>query len=462
MPALALLLMLLGNWHGANAHQASKAPPSFPYLDGRAVPVDFQSLNLELVFDVAARTGKGRARIDLRALETGYPFFDMVPSPTSVRVNGASLGTGALPAISVPDGATTVRVLGQSLQAGTPVTVDIEYAFPASEVTFTTTGASAGLFMSDVGSDRDFLEAYAPANLEFDAMDLRIEIEIRGATAPHRIFTNGRAATLGTNHWSVLFPPYFTSSSPYLHFTEKNVSVAMGEHQGEYGAVPITIYAESSSLAQSGLADAKRVMGELETTYGPYAHDSLTAYVTPGGGGMEHCGATMTSLWAIEHEITHSWFARGVMPANGNSGWMDEAIASWRDNDYPTASGITARPPVNLAAFSPYRRTTPQAAYTSGAKFIGELDYLFKATGGMKPLLAGLFDRYRYQTITTPLFRAELEEATGVKIEALFRRFALGEDVPIAAWSPFPSLPETPWISRHPRPYTREELARYR
>ena len=79
-------------------------------------------------------------------------------------------------------------------------------------------------------------------------------------------------------------------------------------------------------------------MRELEQTYGPYPHEALLIYCTGNiSGGMEYAGATMTSLEALGHEITHSWFARGVMPANGNAGWIDEAIARWRDRGYPRA-----------------------------------------------------------------------------------------------------------------------------
>ena len=77
----------------------------------------------------------------------------------------------------------------------------------------------------------------------------------------------------------------------------------------------------------------------------------MTIYIA-GRGGMEHCGATITSMSALAHEITHSWFARGVMPANGNAGWIDEGTARWRDRGYPTAKGFSVRQPVNLSNYS--------------------------------------------------------------------------------------------------------------
>src|SRR5690606_15920392 len=97
--------------------------------------------------------------------------------------------------------------------------------------------------------------------------------------------------------------------------------------------IPITLYTRSSSQLKSYKEESLRVLKELEDTYGPWPHPSLIIYGA-GLGGMEYCGATMSSLSALGHELTHSYFARGVMPQNGNAGWIDEAIASWRDKGY--------------------------------------------------------------------------------------------------------------------------------
>jgi hypothetical protein len=135
----------------------------------------------------------------------------------------------------------------------------------------------------------------------------------------------------------------------------------------------------------------------------------------------------MTSLGALGHEITHSWFARGVMPANGNAGWIDEAIARWRDLGYPRASAVNRRPPVNLAGFSPYRRHTPRQSYAMGSLLLSELDRLF-APGGLRPILATLFRQRRRQPITTRLFQELLEQVTGVSLAATFDRYVYGRD----------------------------------
>src|SRR5690606_12751374 len=134
--------------------------------------------------------------------------------------------------------------------------------------------------------------------------------------------------------------------------------------------IPITVYSPWKSRTKRCKKETIRVMQELEADYGPWGHPSFVAYGTlPGTGGMEHAGATATSFGALDHEMLHSYFAKGVVPANGNSGWIDEAIASWRDKGYqrlpkPGFSGS------NLGAHSPYKRNTDDRAYALGAKFM--------------------------------------------------------------------------------------------
>src|SRR5205085_3239658 len=70
-------------------------------------------------------------------------------------------------------------------------------------------------------------------------------------------------------------------------------------------------------------------------TYGQFIHGShLNAFVWDSTRGMEYDGATTSSAGALEHEVFHSWFGRGVKPASQNDGWIDEAYTTW-----PTASG---------------------------------------------------------------------------------------------------------------------------
>ena len=220
-------------------------------------------------------------------------------------------------------------------------------------------------------------------------------------------------------------------------------------------------------------------MGELEADYGPYAHKDMLIYVArtlePPLAGMEYCGATMTNPGhTLEHELLHSWFGRGIMPANGNAGWIDEAIARWRDNGYPRADSEPGRPPVNLAGFSPYRRRTTREAYFFGSLLLSEIDYLLRDQGGLRPVLKSLFLQSRRDVIDTRFFQTFLEQQTGLDLAQIFERYVYrqsGEDSfvavhdeivsehePVFAIADLARVWNIPEPVMPPRPYTSAEL----
>ena len=241
-------------------------------------------------------------------------------------------------------------------------------------------------FMTDLKT-RGYLERHAPANLEFNQFPLTVRISVAGAGTTPRLFTNGKAETSG-NVWEVTFPAHFSSSSFFLHLSDRPFHVQNDSFNGKSATIPLLAYGLNQDALPHAIATAKSVLAELESTYGAYAHDRLTMYIA-GPGGMEYCGATMTSLGALPHEILHSWFARGVMPANGSAGWIDEGIAKWRDNQYPTRQPDPEREPTQLSGFSPYQRHTPRNAYDDGSLLFSELDHLFGqgAGKGLRPVL---------------------------------------------------------------------------
>jgi hypothetical protein len=449
---------LQGTWV---AEAENEAPPPFMIDGNLAVPCDVSGLDMFFEADAEHGLGTGRGRLRFTLPQSGRPVFDLVPPPTRLIVDGQQLPPERLPTVRPPDDTTLLRMLDEELDASEH-TIEVEYTLGTSTAQFANGGVGLGLFMTDL-EQRGYLERHAPANLEFDLLQMTAEVRLSGATHPHQLFTNGSVETDGESAWRVSFPSYFNCSSCYLHLTDRPVSVRESAFNGTNGVIPIRTYGENVSHLEQALERAGVVMGELEDTYGPYAHESLLVYCTGAfGGGMEYAGATMTSLQALAHEITHSWFARGVMPANGNAGWIDEALAKWRDNGYPRATAEPSRPPVNLAGFSPYRRHTPFNSYALGSQFLSELDLLFAPGGGLRPLLARLFLARKRQLITTPFFQSFLEEQSGATLGPLFNRYVYGiaedgeapqHDMAIAAEALAEALAPPP-----PRAFTPEEL----
>lgn len=313
-----------------------------------AVPMDIQSMELALSFDAVARRATGTAIIVFEAPAAGRPYFKMKAPPGNARLDGLAV---EVTEVDLPDRAANVRVLSAAVEAATTHTLELTYNLSRREVRLG--GGRVGFLtaMRDIGSRGNYFEAYGPSNVEADAYALTLILSVEGARELPRLFANGQIELLTDTPatWQVTFPAWYTTSSFYVHLTNGRLHVLEGTVPGVERSIPVTVYGRSLRRIADAMAAIPGIFAELEATYGPYLHGSFVALIS-GRGGMEHCGATVTSLWALGHEITHSWFARGVMPTTGRDGWMDEAIASWRDYGYPR---YTPEPSRGLATSSP-------------------------------------------------------------------------------------------------------------
>lgn len=452
------------------------APPSFSRGNKLIVPINVHRLEIVLSVDIPNKVLSCAATTSFSPLLDGYPMLDLVPRPEGIWLNGTQLPASALPEVTPPDGEAQLRYLDATLSANSEHVLSLNYGLDANTVLFESGGVRIGFFLNDL-VERGFLERYAPANFEFDQFPIIIAITLAGATDTHRLFSNGHVLNLGENSWRVECPSYFTSSSLFLHLTNRPLAIRQGVFEGQEAAVPVEVYSNDADVADQALTEALAMMEELERDYGPYAHEKMVIYVAdslePPLAGMEYCGATMTELPALGHEITHSWFGRGVMPGKGSAGWIDEAIARWRDYGYPRASGPPNRDPVNLADFSPYRRntTTKPNPYSWGSLLLSELDFLLREDGGLKPVLGKLYRENMNTVIDTSVFLEFLKQETPLDLDKIFERYVYGRSgsdsflagrdyqrTPLSlkntlekAWGQFELQP-------FPRPFTQEKL----
>lgn len=404
MRFLILLLTLLVS-SASIARDLDRAPADFTVAASTYTFVDFTKAEYQLVYDLGAKSAVVNAKINFLSRTSARPVFDMVADATSVMLDGQVV---ALETVSLPANASKVRAIAQTVAAGTHV---LSISVPLKQlVEWGDGGVKSALWASDL-RDRGYLETYMPANLEFDRVPMTFKVEFLGATTEQRIYTNGLVVGMGANKFEITYPDYYTSSSIFFHTAPvgvmKEVSFIFRSTDGR--ELPVVIYkrpglfggeeAALERLKQSTI----RVLTELENDYGPFMHPSVTIY-NAGSGGMEYCGATMTDVGALGHELIHSYFARGTMPANGNAGWIDEAIASWRDNNYPRATSISGT--ANMAGRAAYTRFTDMAAYSYGARFMAYLDGKFADQGGLKSLLRKMVEEKPF----TPYFTEDFIE----------------------------------------------------
>lgn len=389
------------------------------------VPVDIEQEALLLSFDVATRTARGSAALRFHLEGRGRPVLLLDATVEGVKLNGRVVPHRHR--VRDPDGFNALLAIDVDLPAGAPQELEIAYRLGAGAVRFDSQGVGFLTDMSDV-DPVVYFERWGPVGFEDDHFALALDLELRGGVAAHRLFTNGTARRAPADRWHVDFPPYFTASSFYVHLTSLPLEARSVIHAGRERDILVTAYAPSGSLlSERAIGMLPGLFTELEADYGPYPHDHFVAYVVgSGGGGMEYAGATITSLRALSHELAHSWFARGVMPADGRSQWIDEGIVTWRDQRYPTAGALLAAAATNLGNHSPYMRGMPYYVHYDAARLMSEWQLLFGGSGGLKPLLRGFFTEHRLRSVTQEEFRAYLERETGVDLDPYFRRYVTG------------------------------------
>ena len=420
-----LLLTLLSTTVLANSNDLAHRPKSFSVSNGKAVFVDFTEATYKITYNVDKRESSIRAEIKFNAPEAGFPIFDSVQDPTLVQIDGVKTEATKT---KTPDNETTLRYINKSISTGAhsmivevPLKELMDFSFDG--------GVKSAFWTSDL-EERNFAELYMPANFEFDQVKMTYFVRFIGAKKKQLIFTNGQMSTEG--EWTkIVYPAHFTSSSIFFHTVpEGSVELKRFTLKSIDGReLPAVVYYQNGPFSSGNLdrlvTKTTQVFQELESDYGAWLHDQIIVY-NAGSGGMEYCGATMTDYSALGHELFHSYFARGVMPANGNSGWLDEALASWRDNGYRSSTTLTGSS--RMSSHEYYTRTTDTAAYSFGARFMAYMDGSLSAQGkgGLKPFMRHMIENRALAPLFVEEFYKTMSAFYGIDLEPEFKKYTYG------------------------------------
>jgi hypothetical protein len=202
------------------------APP-VRTVDGLvAAPIDIQRITASLTFDGATASGSGDATLEfILGPQDGNPIFDLRQTITAAWLDDASLPVAQLAHHDFGGGPhAELRVVESVLAAGSTHTLRVTYTLGAPQAS--TAGSYQPAMVWSIGPRRAFnfgftdlgagryLEAWIPANLIFDQFEINLELQVLNTPLAHALITNGRATTLGPNHWSVNFPARFSALSP--------------------------------------------------------------------------------------------------------------------------------------------------------------------------------------------------------------------------------------------------------
>ena len=423
------------------------APPPAVVGGRRIVPPDVERVGATLRFDVAARESIGEAKIEFAAGDVdGCPALDLRQPVDWVRLDGKPVDTDEFAPLDVGAGpGSEVRVPGVELEAGSQHVLEVGYrvdtpqATGAEPIAWTEGGLGFDFWMSDLEPGR-YLEMWVPAPLVHDHFTLDLEVELLGHGRPHALIANSADIDThgGAGRWSVRYPAHFTALSPMLvlapadHVEWRRSTVSLAGRDQPLGLLTARHHDCDADLGACE-ADIQAWLAYLTVRYGKWTHgDTFWSVIWASSRGMEYDGATTASVPALEHEVFHSWFGRGVKPARAADGWIDEAWTTWATSHRPDRPRFDAsplgldEPPVELYPQHPWARHTPVAAYTEGSRLFAGLAHLF---GGAERLRAAMAEWYQVNAgrlITTDGLAAHLKSWSGVDIGPWWSRYVHG------------------------------------
>ena len=418
------------------------APPPTAVAGLVGVPMHIERVTGTIVFDGTTKTASATAVMEFTVgPNDGNPVFDLRQTIGSATLDGAPIAVSSLAHHSMGGGAgADVRVISHWMTAGSSHVLELTYPVGtpqsnnAGPIGWSSTSArlAFNIFLSDLNPAR-YLESWLPSNLLFDRFPVDLEIEIQGTTFDHVLLSNASTTFLGTNHWQLSFPDTFASCSP-LVLIDAADRATVGSSTVLVAGVPISIELMKKT-ADTGvdLAAQRTIIAGLLTdnhaAIGPYLHGNRFVALLSSAGihSMEYSGGTTSSLSAVEHETFHSWWARGMTPATGDDGWIDEAWTSFNTpGAAPSAQPFDMTdPPIEIWTNNPWRRFTPGISYAQKRFFAGLASELGLST--LQSAMAGIYAGQRTTHLSTPELEAELiKYSSRLDLARFFDRFAYG------------------------------------
>ncbi len=426
------------------------APP-VKTVDGLlAVPIDIQKITASLTFDGATESGSGDATIEfIMGPQDGNPIFDLRQTITEAWLDGTSLTVSKVVHHDFGGGPhAQMRVLESVLAAGSTHTLRVVYtlgtpqsSMAGSYLPAVTWGNGPRLDFNfgftDLGAGR-YLEAWVPANLIFDQFELVLTLQVLNTSIAHTVITNGTVTILGTNHWFVAFPSYYTAFSPMLELRANDTLTNMTDTvllpvSGTVTSIEVWKLVSNPTDLTTQVNNLKTWLIDNENSVGPYIHGNrFVAFLNVGG--MEYDGGTTSHTSSLRHETFHSWCGRGLKPASQPDAWWDEAWTVYNDNGAIGSFPFDfSEPPVVLCPGNPWKRVTAQGSYDSGNRFWEGTAALI-GVNNLKNLMSDFYDQKKDKPVAT----TDLEEflvchSGNPQLVDAFHRFIYGYNDPTSA-----------------------------
>ncbi len=416
------------------------APPPLEVDGVVGIPIDISALSASVVLDISKQKATAVADMQFELTADGMPLFDLRQKVDKLSLNGKKLDPELIGTHEAGTGGSTMRILHHKLKAGQSYHLHFEY-----EIDKPSAAKSVGVAWDEGQLHWDFLftdltpgrylEQWFPANLIYDRFPFELDLQMKGAKVKHQLITNADTEVVkDQKHWKLSFPANYTAFSHMLVLipdSEVTRSTSTVEIQGR----TITIDVCKLNRAKTPLEKVHELtaghLKEFSAAPSMWPHgDRCTVFVWTGSRSMEYDGATTTSIGALEHEIFHSWFGRGLKPVSQNDAWWDEAWTVWFADGYRTTAKRMegASSPVELYSKNPYNRITSRYSYSYGAMFFSRLSRLL-GKEKLKELMAEFWHKHYETGASTEDMQQFLHQKTqNDEVLQLFHRFIYGRE----------------------------------
>lgn len=422
------------------------APPVVN-IDGlQAVPIDITNVTASFIFDAATQTATADATMAfVMSPATGHPIFDLRQTIIEAWLDGVSIAPSDLDHHDFGGGLDAELRIAESsppLAAGSSHTLRVRYnlTLPQAstagsyqpQITWNSDMLIFGFGFTDLGPGR-YLESWLPANLIYDQFGLDLDIEMLNSSATHVVITNGSITEIALNHWAISFPDRFTSLSHLLEIRTDTSVESMSSTQilptGNSITAEVWKLSTSSINLATMLAAIHTQLATNESSQGRYIHEGRFVALIHTGG-MEYDGGTTTSIGALNHELFHSWWGRGIKPGSQNDGWWDEAWTVFSGSATSAVPLNFGNPPVELSSRNPWNRITPSTSYSLGVDLFEGIAQLV----GVPALISAMnnfYEQHAGSPVSTEMLEGHLLATTGnPDIVDAFHRFVYGFEDP--------------------------------
>jgi hypothetical protein len=284
----------------------------------------------ELVFRLTANTapsvGEGN-RVEVTAATatpSGGPY-------TFQRANAAPTTQGGL----------LVLPLGRTVPAGQQVTAKLAFTLTLGDGAFDRFGRSGQYawwgtgqpllaWERGVGWHREPMLDFTAESATSEAADTDLTVT---APAALTVLSSGTQddpvdADQGRRRWHAVAD------------RARDVSVAAGPFttaSADVAGTKVLVGTPPGTAPTALLTEARRAVQELSDRFGPPPFPVINLARLPiGGGGIEYPGSILmldSSRTVTVHEVAHQWFYAMVGNSQARDPWLDEAFASWAEED---------------------------------------------------------------------------------------------------------------------------------